>query len=117
MNWAPAPVPVEVFQDNGYRGPGLWIGSDDEYEYVVDTDGHVQRFELHTLTISWRFDWRVQEWIEVGDEEAVDDDGGAQLSRSVLDVDGAGAGDPLDEEGQSSPGGSGSLDTTEGAPV
>jgi hypothetical protein len=110
------PAPLQAWAEDGvYNGPVLLLGRGDGEWVGVCDDGRLRTFPEEQLTVEWRFDWRSHEWIEVsgvGEAESPDD-GSADLQGSVLDPDGAGEGDQVDEEGGPATGDPGDVDTGE----
>lgn len=99
--------------------PCLIVGvNNDDHVLVVNDEGHLEIWGMNNVRINWRHNWTDHCWVDVGevdDNDPQDDptDGGQDLSGLVPGPDGPGAGDPLDPEGQSTPGDPGGLDTGE----
>ncbi len=94
------PGPLQAETDQGI--PILILGVSEGEVLAVDDEGKLQFLPIGYVTVDWRYNWQTHEWIEVsgiGHEEEPPDDGGSDLSGSVPDVERAGDGDPLDQEG------------------
>lgn len=111
MNFLPGSISVQA-----PSGPAMWLGLNSYGEaLIVDDEGRLSFVQLDQLTVDWRYDWREQRWVEVngvtdGTEE-IGDDGREELPGQLLDPDRAGPSDPLDEEGVTSAGDPGHVDT------
>ena len=117
MTPAPAlfPTPLRANDVNGL--PILILGITSYFEYLaIDVDGKTGVFPHENVTLDWRYDWRDHRWVDVGETDGEKNDppdGGSDLSGSIPEPDGVGTGDPFDEEGGSTPGDLGDLDTGE----
>lgn len=111
MNFLPGSIPAQ-----SSSGPVIWLGLNTYGEaLVVSDEGRIFFVKLEELNVDWRYDWREQRWVEVTGvtyaAEEFDDDGSEELPGQLLDPDGAGPSDSLDQEGGPPPGNPGNMDS------
>lgn len=109
------PAPLSVMHVNG---PAQMIAIGVDEAIIVSNDGRLMMATFEELNVDWRYDWRLQTWVDVGPssegeygspEEEETNDGGEEVSGSLSDAYRTDRSDPGDGED----GAPGSLDSGE----